>query len=234
MSEEKKKRGTLKTVLIGTVLAFVVLWLGFYGYLKATEASAAKLPELRDGDLVFQTTSEPQALAIMLASDSLYTHMGFIKLTDDGPVVVEAVGPVMETPLQPWIERGVARRVTVARIRDLKPETAKAALKAATQYYGRGYDILFYFGNDEIYCSELVYEAYKDAGLELGTVQKLSELDLDNAAADKLFQSRWQRHPLCTDVTDYMACKEKLMDQTLITPQSMANDERLDVIYTNY
>ncbi|UDF02895.1 YiiX/YebB-like N1pC/P60 family cysteine hydrolase [Asticcacaulis sp. AND118] len=54
------------------------------------------MPDLRDGDLIFQTSRSQQSKAILVASRSLYTHMGIVKHTSSGWMVVEAVGPVKE------------------------------------------------------------------------------------------------------------------------------------------
>jgi hypothetical protein len=96
---------------------------GLLIWLTATQVSAADLPPLKNGDLVFQNTRGNQGLAIMLASRSAYSHMGMIELDGEGrPWVIEAVGPVQTIPLDKWIERGTASRITIKRMTGLKPE----------------------------------------------------------------------------------------------------------------
>ena len=46
------------------------------------------------------------------------------------------------------------------------------------RYTGRHYDYRYAPGDDEIYCSELVFKGYRDAyGIELGAWEKLGDLN---------------------------------------------------------
>lgn len=211
--------------------AFIVAWV------LISASSTSSLPELKDGDLVFQTMTISQSVAIMMASNSIYTHVGIVKIKANGqPVVIEAVGPVKETDIEDWLEQGLGKFVTVKRIKGLKSEDAKKAFSEAEKYYGKPYDIFFMFGNNEIYCSELVYYAFKDgADIELGKVQKVSDLNINNFAARELIENRWRIHPLCQDSgMNFEFCNKIIMNQALVTPASMAEDERLELVYSNY
>jgi hypothetical protein len=82
----------------------IALLLAFLG----AEASAGQgVPEVRDGDLIFQTSKSSQSLAIQRATGSPYSHMGLIFNRDGKPYVFEAVATVRFTPLDQWIARGV-------------------------------------------------------------------------------------------------------------------------------
>ena len=154
------------------ILAVVIVASAGLGY----AFHSPKYPPLKDGDLVFETSSNPQATAILIATASPYTHMGIIKTDRDGVLVVEAAATVKETPLADWVKRGVLDRVVIYRDPDLTPEQAKAVLAAAEKLYGRPYDIFFSFNNEALYCSELPYLAFKAAGIDTGKVQKISDL----------------------------------------------------------
>ena len=142
----------------------LLFYIAIYGYLRITYASIDRLPVLKNGDLVFQTIKSSQTLAIMLASKSPYTHVSIIKLDlENNPYVVEAVGPVREVALEDWIEQGVAGRITVMRFKKTGVDKIEASLLKAEEYYGRPYDFFFLFDKDRIYCSELVYYAFRKA-----------------------------------------------------------------------
>src|SRR5690606_33057029 len=126
----------------------------------------ADLPPLKTGDMVFQNTNQsanPAQIAIMMASGTEYTHMGLVEIDAKGRAqVIEAVGPVRVIALDKWIKNGVDEKVTIKRIKDLSEEDAKAAVSRARAYLGRPYDHFFYESRDQIYCSELVYAAFKE------------------------------------------------------------------------
>jgi uncharacterized protein YycO len=159
----------------------------------------AALPPLANGDLVFQTDRSKQMLAILFATGSLYTHVGLIEIDPSGqPFVLEAAGKVRRIAFQDWLRRGYGRRVTIKRLPGLTTATGALIVAKAETYIGTPYDIFFRFGTDQLYCSELVYDAYLQAGhVDLGRVQRVSDLNMDNVAVRNIVKTRWQRDPEC-------------------------------------
>lgn len=211
----------------------VLLIVGFMGW-SSHAGAPGRLPALRDGDLVFQTSGSGQAAGIMAATGSAYTHMGIVRLRDGAEVVIEAVGPVKETPLSEFRSRGEGSRIAVYRYRSLSAATVATVIGSAERLAGRPYDPLFLFGNKGIYCSELAYVAFRDAGIELGRVEKLSDLHIDASAARALLAQRWRDHPACDGVDRLDACLPRILDQSLITPASIAADPALERIYSDW
>lgn len=149
--------------------------------------------------------------------------------------MIEAVGTVKGTPLKDWVNRALLKRVAIYRDSTLTPAQAKRVLVEAKTYYGRPYDIFFSFNNHAMYCSELPYLAYKGAGISIGKVQKVLELNFDNALVRKLIKSRWQRHEECkSKAYGFEKCFQHILNQDLITPASIAEDPRFEKIYSNY
>lgn len=216
------------------ILCLSLLWIfGYAGYLASLDQS--DLPPLQDGDLVFQTTWVPGSIAIGFASKSLYIHTGIVKHTSNGIVVVHAAQTVMETPLAEWIGYGVFSRFAVYRHMELTPKQAQTMLKAAEKYYGKAYDHYFSFNNDSIYCSELEYLAFKDAGMEIGQVQKIGSLSVNNGFVRRLIKERWQSYPACMGKGyDFDACYKVIMDGELVTPATIASDKHMKMIFSNY
>ncbi|MDC7682397.1 YiiX/YebB-like N1pC/P60 family cysteine hydrolase [Asticcacaulis sp. BYS171W] len=193
----------------------------------------ASTPEWRDGDLIFQTSRSQQSKAILLASRSLYTHMGIVKRTPDGWVVVEAVGPVKETPLKAWVARGKFARYAVYRPKRLTEAQTRKVFAAAKALYGRPYDIYFSFDNRSIYCSELAYLVFKPVGIELGQRQPIGQLGVGEGAARKLIAQRAAKDPDCKGLSPD-ACIARIMSRELVTPVSIARDAEVRKIYSNY
>jgi hypothetical protein len=225
-------------ILLFFVIIFLVCPAVIYAYVFFTSANLSSLPPLQDGDLVFHTGDSGQTLAIWMATGSLYSHMGIIKIGADGnPLVVEAAGPVRETPLQEWIARGWFGRLTVMRVRGLTPKYAKKLLEAAKEHYGKPYDPFFLFEKERIYCSELVYWAFKKGiGVEIGQVQSFRELEYENGTVQSLILLRWEKYPPCLEsgIDELDECLSLIYDQKLITPISIAKDRRIETIYSNY
>lgn len=193
------------------------------------------LPPLKDGDLLFQTTTSSQTAAIIMASASLYTHVGIVKHEGEKTLVIEATSKVEETPLDLWLSRGVLQRVSVYRDDGLTDAQAHAMIAAAKKYYGRPYDFFFSFDNDAIYCSELPYLAFRDAGVPMGTAQKIKDLNADNWLVREIIEKRWRHYDACTARGyDFRQCYDFIMNQPLITPAALARDAKLREIYSNY
>lgn len=190
---------------------------------------------MKTGDLVFQTTNDSQSGAILVSTLSPYTHTGIIKNEDGKVIVIEAVGPVEETPFADWIEHGILNRIAIYRDPTLTEEQAKAIVAAAESFAGKPYDIFFSFNNDAIYCSELPYLAFKAAGIPIGTIQKIAELNFDNALVRKLISRRWQSDEECAAKRyDFEQCFAHILDRELVTPASIAADSKFKRIYSNY
>jgi len=211
---------------------------GFAVWLNFTSVSAADLPALKDGDIVFQISGSGQNLAIMAASRSMYSHAGLIEIGAGGQVfVVEAVGPVQTVPLADWIEKGEGGRITVKRMTGLTAAEAKAVLQAAHAYDGKPYDMFFLPGSDAIYCSELVYDAFRDGpNISIGEMQKVRDLAFDNFASRRLIEKRWKKHPLCQkpETANFEACYNVILNQSLVTPASIARDQKLELVFSNF
>ncbi|ESQ91990.1 hypothetical protein ABAC460_03580 [Asticcacaulis sp. AC460] len=215
-----------KTWLIGITAVLTVL------IVYAGVRVMSKAPDFRDGDLIFQTSDSNQSAAILAATGSAFTHMGIVEKRRDGWYVIEAGGNVRSVPLRSWVKRGKGGRYAVYR-RDLTPDQARTVLKAAHRLDGRPYDIFFSFNNRAIYCSELPYLAYGKAGLTIGTVQKVRDLNADNGLAKSLIEKRWQRHEDCKGL-EFEACYARILDQDLVTPVSIAKDKQFRQVFSNY
>ena len=59
------------------------------------------------------------------------------------------------------------------------------------KYLGKSYDTAFRFGNDKWYCSELVYDIYKNQyGIEIGKPHPVSDYNTTNKKIRALMKRR--------------------------------------------
>lgn len=152
--------------------------------------------KLQSGDIIFQSSTSGQSLAIQLATNSKYSHVGIIYEVDHEYFVYEAVQPVKITPLNSWIARGDDNHYVVKRLINanniLTAEVINKMKKVGNWYLGKDYDLYFEWSDDRIYCSELVWKIYKECvGVEVGELQKLSEFDLTSDVVKKKLKERY-------------------------------------------
>ena len=137
--------------------------------------------EPKAGDVVFQALPKTIDLVIAIegVTKSNYSHCGVVIKGEDGNWrVFESIGVVGSIPLHRWVARGRGAKFAAFR---LKPEPAAnlpAFLDALPKYAGRPYDSRYRMDDRFIYCSELVFKAYRDAtGEPLGKLVRLGDLN---------------------------------------------------------
>ncbi len=154
-------------------------------------------PQLRAGDIIFQTSTSEQSEAIQLATHSPYSHCGILYQNAKGKwLVYEAVQPVRLTPVQEWVRRGLHGRFWVRRLHDAASVLDSSGLRrlqdAGLRYQNRNYDPYFSWSDDRVYCSELIWKMYKRAiGRKLGELQQLRDFDLSHPAVQAKLRERY-------------------------------------------
>jgi hypothetical protein len=118
--------------------------------------------QYKDGDLIFQHSASTQSKAVQLATQSYYSHCGIIFYMDGNPYVFEAVEPVGVRSLADWIKSGENQNYAVYRLK-----------------------------NNELYCSELAFKAYRTIGIELCRPKALRDFNLESPQVRKLMQQRY-------------------------------------------
>jgi len=180
--------------------------------------------ELREGDLIFQTSLSRQSQAIQLATKSRYSHCGLIYKDGKDYYVFEAVQPVKRTPLDKWIARGKEGKYVIKRLKNadqvLTPATLAKMKQISDKFKGKNYDLTFEWSDDKIYCSELIWKIYQRAtGLEIGKLEKLSDFDLTNEAVKLKMKERYG---------------DKIpMNEIVISPVTIFDSELLKTIKSN-
>ncbi len=170
-----------------TVLFLLALFAG-------TAMHAQDVSKLRDGDILFQASSSPSAQAIRLATHSVWNHCGVLFFEGGKPWVYEAVQPVRRVPLAQWVAQGTGGKFAARRMKNgvLTTQQAAALRTAAAAYLGKDYDLYFGWGDEKLYCSELVWKTYATAtGVKLGSLQKLRDFDLSHPLVQAKLKERY-------------------------------------------
>jgi hypothetical protein len=191
---------------------FVVASVGFFlvlaaGYgLSHVFAQSNRRPEvqsviskLHDGDIVFQPNEAGQGRAIQLATGSKYSHCGVVFFQKGKPYVLEAVQPVKLTPFLMWIRQGDEGEYAVKRLRSadriLTPGIILKMKSEGKKMLGKNYDLKFGWGDDRLYCSELVWNvSNRTTGLAVGPLKKLDEFRLSNPIVQEIMKKRFGRN----------------------------------------
>lgn len=150
---------------------------------------------LQTDDIIFHTSKSTQSQVIQLATHSPYSHMGMVVNKNGKLWVLEAIQPVKYTAFEAWVSRGVQQKYVVKRLyKNLNLQQQIALQKQAEQYLAKPYDLYFEWNDQAIYCSELVWKAYKNAlGIELAPLQQLKDFDLKHAKVKALMQQRYTK-----------------------------------------
>ena len=155
--------------ILGIVL--LVIALPFMQIAKETlTAETGAVGEVREGDVIFQTSKSQQSPLIQIGTRSKITHCGIIVMRGGKPYVLETLKTLVLTPLDKFIARGEDGKYWIKR-------SSKENIKIKyAKYLGRPYDLAFKFDNGRFYCSELVYDIYqKQLGIELAEPRQVKD-----------------------------------------------------------
>ena len=155
--------------ILGIVL--LVIALPFMQIAKETlTVEKGPVSEVREGDVIFQTSKSQQSPLIQIGTRSKITHCGIIVMRGGKPYVLETLKTLVLTPLDKFIARGEDGKYWIKRS---KKENIK--IKYA-KYLGKPYDLAFKFDNGRFYCSELVYDIYqKQLGIQLAEPRQVKD-----------------------------------------------------------
>ena len=148
------------------------------------------------GDVVFHTSRSAQSEAVQAATRSKWSHVGMVVQGEAGWQVVEAVQPVRVVGLADWLARGEGQRYEVFRLKDaeavLAGDAPRELAKVARSFVGLDYDPWFGWGDERIYCSELVWKAYqRGLGIQLGVPHPVTDFDLEAPVVAEALRRRF-------------------------------------------
>ncbi len=228
------RKKVLYLTFFSSILIFSFLFLTkkffipFYNHLE-TENLVKDLEDsgkVVNGDIIFQTSLSSQSKAIQLATHSKYSHCGIIFWDNADCWVWEASEGVTVTALDKFIERGEGKHFVIKRLknRDSIFNSSGVPMKMVdlfnNNYDNKPYDSYFGWSDDKIYCSELVWKLYKQStGIEIGTLEKLSDFDLTNKVVQEKMRERYGNNvPL---------------NEIVISPANIFNSDLLRIVKSN-
>lgn len=176
---------------------------------------------VQPGDLVFQKCLSIQGVAIRIATNSQYDHMGIIILRHGKKMVLEALEPVQCTPLAEWVKRtpftSIAIRRPVIFATDPPANLIARLDTAAHEFEGKSYDYLMEWSDDRLYCSELVWKLFqRHFQIELCPLQHLRDFNIT--------------HPLVARQLKKTYGNAIPLDRTVVSPESLLNSSALQVV----
>ena len=143
-----------KFLIVVTILA-VLLILPFRSMIvEAVTASTETIEDVREGDVIFQTSQSKQSPLIKIGTRSTITHCGIIVMKNGQSYVLETLETLVLTPLDKFVARGKDGKYW------LKRPTKDDIRIQYINYLGKPYDLAFKFDNGKFYCSELIYDIY--------------------------------------------------------------------------
>ena len=150
-------------------IAIIVLPFGSM-FTETITAQPEPFEEVKEGDVIFQTSQSQQSPLIQIATRSKISHCGIIVMKNGKPYVLETLKTLVVTPLDKFIARGEGGKYWLKRS---NKENIKIKYGS---YLGKPYDLAFKFDNGKFYCSELIYDIYKNQlGIELCEPKKVSD-----------------------------------------------------------
>lgn len=221
MTDARSNRSRRERRIVAAVIGVLVLGAGaVYAWAFGSAAVAYWNYAPQEGDIVFQSLPHsPLVDAIEGATHSPLSHCGIVSNQQGRWVVYEAFDGVEAVPLRDFIYRGRGGALAVYRLDEAHRRHIPATIKHVQSYVGLPYDARYRMDDEAIYCTELIYKAYRDAsgGDRLGTLIRLGELD-------------WR--PYERTITQLEGGPAPL-DREMITPHALARAAQLQSVYVH-
>ena len=178
------------------------------------------------GDLIFQDLDCALCNAIEHATvgynNKPISHMGIIYLHNDSIFVIEAYDSVQLTPLKNFLHR--SSRIIIGRLKPPYRSLISPAINSALKKIGLPYDDEFALNNGKYYCSELVYEVFRDKeGKPLFDLIPMNFNNLSSGLPDSIW-------------VDYFQKLHRPIPQGKpgSNPAYYSRNKKLDIIYSTY
>jgi hypothetical protein len=205
-------------ILIWATVASVLIFLTSFAWIYGPVTIAYWTYQPHEGDILFQSLPKSILAKVMEgATDSPYSHCGIVTKIDGKWMVCEAYQKVTSTPLSEVIFRGKNYGFAIYRFKPDKQTLIDQTIRNVKEQFDKPYDVRFSMNNDEIYASELIYKAYRQAsgGESLGKLVSLGQL-------------RWEPYE---ETIRYFERGPVPLSREIITPRNLAEAEQLDLVF---
>ncbi|WP_118973168.1 YiiX/YebB-like N1pC/P60 family cysteine hydrolase [Taibaiella koreensis] len=145
-----------------------LLLLALVSFTISASAQPGKDFSWQTGDLIFQDLDCGEMCDAIEAvtqgyEGKAFSHVGLVDREGDSVMVIEALGKgVQMIPLETFTRR-TEHKMYVGRVKPEYKKLVEKAMAFAKQQLGKPYDDAFLYDNGKYYCSELIYDAFKQA-----------------------------------------------------------------------
>lgn len=179
-------------------------------------------PDLKEGDIVFSGSEQGQGAAVMAATGSPFTHCGVVFSQNGKLMVIEAVHPVRISEISSFVANSKRSAFAVKRLKTAPDAAAVAkAREWAAAQIGKPYDDRFQWGDERLYCSELVWKVFSKAGVELCKPRAVREYHLDHPKVRALIAAR------------FGSVENLRLEEKVVAPSDLANSPLLQDVPAN-
>ena len=196
----------------------------FRAALKGAKPKSLTKPnnyEPQEGDLVFQALSLDLDLVVAIegVTESHYSHVGVLHKRNGEWTVIEASGPgVIYTAFDKWKTHGRNERWAAFRLKAKQQKHIPQFLANLHPHAGKAYDFKYELSENKLYCSELVYHAWKrTTGQEMGKLTRIGDLN-------------WKPHQ--ATIEKYNGGPMPL-DRQMISPIELSKANQLQRVYNH-
>mgnify|MGYP001164772537 CR=1 FL=1 len=181
-------------------------------------------PIFNEGDVVGHTSNADYLGLLRNITESPYTHVGILVKENGKIKVLEAVGSGVEiNNFASFKSRGENGKFTVLRVKPEFQDSLKEVMDIAKSFIGKDYDDRFEPDDNRIYCSELIYKAFKrGSDAKAGKMKSLSDVlgvQKYNPIVSAVIKRKFGGKP---------------DDILVVSPGSVMRSGYFDVIYTDY
>jgi len=139
-----------------------------FAMLFVSTVMAQNKTELKDGDLLFQDMDcGPLCDAIEAVTEGYdktdFSHMGMVYHRNDTIYIIEAAGNAVRLNTLENFKKNTGKPMLIGRLKKKYTKLIPTALNYATMQIGVPYDDEYVYDNGSYYCSELIYDAFKNA-----------------------------------------------------------------------
>ncbi|RZJ58992.1 MAG: hypothetical protein EOO45_26150 [Flavobacterium sp.] len=136
--------------------------------LAAGSLFAQNKVQLKDGDLLFQDMDcGPLCDAIEAVTQGYngndFSHMGMVYHRNDTVFIIEAAGKAVRLSTLDNFSKNTKKPMLVGRLKKKHRKLIAPAIEFSLKQMGVPYDDEYVYDNGSYYCSELIYDAFKDA-----------------------------------------------------------------------
>jgi len=131
-------------------------------------AQTFDVKQLKDGDLIFQDMDcGPLCDAIEAVTQGYngndFSHMGMVYHRNDTLFIIEAAGKAVRLNTLEKFSKNTTRPMYIGRLKKQYQKNIPQAMAFSLKQLGVPYDSEYVYNNGSYYCSELIYDAFKDA-----------------------------------------------------------------------